>query len=288
MAFSKQDKLGLTCILSIARELRWLGALDDGGSETATTMVCAACSCNRRSLFHDLAIHRHSFQTDRSIHTSSLFVTMGPPRIITTTQQSMSDDSTTADPALCKLSRTDDSQRIRERFFQRLGIDSPVPPLPSHSKHTDPSLLRPSRSVVSFEQALKDDPSLSSSPTSSAPSLVHFDSSVTVFCIPSRHDFSNRIASELWTPLEELQENAARNSLEFAAERYDWKQVVTEHDMVVVGNELVHPIHFGIVLDEMTDDQVMEEELSGGDDDDDEESLGMAMDDDETIWNRTI
>ena len=211
---------------------------------------------------------------------------MGPPRIITTTSTSSDENSTTtaaSDPA---FQRTDnDSQRIRERFFQRLGIESPPQlQIPNHLKHTDPSLLRPSRSVVSFEQALKDDDdpaSLSSSPTTSATgssttaaAAVHFDSSVTVLLIPSRHDFSNRIASELWTPLDELQENAARNSLEFAAERYDWKQVVTEHDMVVVGNELVHPIHFGIVLDSCNDD--LQE------DDDDESQVGMTVEDADT------
>ena len=213
---------------------------------------------------------------------------MGPPRIITTTSSStlVSDENSTtaaSDPAFQRADHSD-SQRIRERFFLRLGIESPPQlQLPNHLKHTDPSLLRPSRSVVSFEQALKDDDdpaSLSSSPTTSATgssttaAAVHFDSSVTVLLIPSRHDFSNRIASELWTPLDELQENAARNSLEFAAERYDWKQVVTEHDMVVVGNELVHPIHFGIVLDSCNDD--LQE------DDDDESQVGMTVEDADT------
>jgi hypothetical protein len=152
-----------------------------------------------------------------------------------------------------------DRNRIRERFLLRLGIVDSMHQKQQHDKQLlslkqcDPSLLRPSRSTTSFEQALKDDPSLSASSPSKTllppehDVQVHFKPAVTVYEIPSRHDYSRRIQPTLWTPLEELQQNAARNSVEFAAENYDWKQVVHEDDMVVIAGELIHPIHFGKV-----------------------------------------
>ena len=43
---------------------------------------------------------------------------------------------------------------------------------------------------------------------------------------------------------QELQLNAARNVLEFAAENWDWRQATEEKDMVIVDDHtLVHPVH---------------------------------------------
>lgn len=75
---------------------------------------------------------------------------------------------------------------------------------------------------------------------------VSFDEYVTVVPIPNRNAYSERIRAQLWTPPVEMQENAARNTFEFAAENWDWRQVTDEKDMVDYNGELIHPIHFMI------------------------------------------
>ena len=80
--------------------------------------------------------------------------------------------------------------------------------------------------------------------TSSHHSVVSFDSTVTVHFIPKRQEYSNRIKSSMWMDPQELQLNAARNVLEFAAENWDWRQATEEKDMVIVDDHtLVHPVH---------------------------------------------
>ena len=73
---------------------------------------------------------------------------------------------------------------------------------------------------------------------------VCFEAAVKVHPIPARSDYSNRMRSVLWTPNMEIQQNAARNSLEFAAEEWDVSKVVDDEHMVLYGGERVHPIHF--------------------------------------------
>jgi hypothetical protein len=113
----------------------------------------------------------------------------------------------------------------------------------------------------SFEVALKDDYGLpvrtttkSKQPTLATTAtnrhVVAFKPAVTVHPIPSRNNYSNRIRSQLWTPYEELQENAARNSIEFAAENFDWTNVAEEKDMIFWHGEHVHPIHFDMIVEQ--------------------------------------
>jgi len=73
---------------------------------------------------------------------------------------------------------------------------------------------------------------------------VCFDATVKVHPIPARSDYSTRMQAVLWTPQEEIQQNAARNQFEFAAEEWDYTKVVDDEDMVLYGGERVHPIHF--------------------------------------------
>jgi hypothetical protein len=71
-----------------------------------------------------------------------------------------------------------------------------------------------------------------------------FDASVKVHPIPARSDYSNRMKSVMWVSSTEIQQNAARNSLEFAAEEWDVSKVVNDEDMILYGGERIHPIHF--------------------------------------------
>jgi hypothetical protein len=73
---------------------------------------------------------------------------------------------------------------------------------------------------------------------------VCFDASVKVHPIPARADYSKRMRSVMWVSSDEIQQNAARNSLEFAAEEWDVSKVVNDEDMIIYGGERVHPIHF--------------------------------------------
>jgi hypothetical protein len=47
-----------------------------------------------------------------------------------------------------------------------------------------------------------------------------FNETVEVIPIPTRHEYSNRVRSRLWSNAVEIYENAARNTVEFAAEGY--------------------------------------------------------------------
>jgi hypothetical protein len=170
--------------------------------------------------------------------------------------------------------------QVRSRFLHRLGF---VPPVSGgHRPHwyhrTTASRVANSFPTSeeddssSFQVALKDE-SDPSSPSSSLPRpmsffpqsssltsttswdtqtassdekdrAVSFASSVTVHPIPKHSAYSNRVRETIWTNPMEMQESAARNCLEFAAENWDWRQVAEDHDMVRYHGEKIHPIHF--------------------------------------------
>jgi hypothetical protein len=97
---------------------------------------------------------------------------------------------------------------------------------------------------------------------------VEFDNKIIIHPIPSHKVYSNRIKQTIWTGAEELNDNVARNSLEFSYEDWNAANVVDEdsgliwytynstssssssnspHHGVVGGTpsgEWVHPVHF--------------------------------------------
>lgn len=70
---------------------------------------------------------------------------------------------------------------------------------------------------------------------------------VEVMPIPTRHAYSDRIKSRIWSNRYELEENAQRNAVEFAAEGWNWETVTEDEGMYIcsVSGELVHPAWVG-------------------------------------------
>jgi len=60
-----------------------------------------------------------------------------------------------------------------------------------------------------------------------------------------RHDYSTRMKNRLWNDRFELHENIARNTVEFAAEGWNWRTVTEDDGMYVcsVSGALIHPVH---------------------------------------------
>lgn len=130
------------------------------------------------------------------------------------------------------------SDVIRRRLLHRLGIEQPIQPLSSQS-----SRVIQEGHTGAFTVALKDndDNDHRHSPRKGS---VCFATAVKVHPIPSRLDYSDRMRSVLWTPQVEIVQNAARNTLEFAAEGWDCSKVVEDDEMVLYQGEKIHPIHF--------------------------------------------
>lgn len=162
-----------------------------------------------------------------------------------------------------KLHERSDAGHIRSRLLNKLGIEKEYPA--SLSLVTEASRVVQQGQEDAFNVALKADYGLPDRRLESSDSLaslatspgvdsvvekrsnrgvVCFDASVKVHPIPARSDYSQRMRSVLWTPNTEIQQNAARNSLEFASEEWDVSKVVDDKDMIIYAGERVHPIHF--------------------------------------------
>jgi hypothetical protein len=70
-----------------------------------------------------------------------------------------------------------------------------------------------------------------------------FNEIVEVRPIPMRSEYSFPIRSRIWSSALEIQQNAERNTFEFATEGWDWRSVKEDHQMYrcVATNELLHP-----------------------------------------------
>ncbi|CAJ1930627.1 unnamed protein product [Cylindrotheca closterium] len=81
--------------------------------------------------------------------------------------------------------------------------------------------------------------------SSAANKRLTFNETVTVCSIPNHDAYSKRIKEQLWNTPEEIMANATRNSIEFAAEGWDWRNTLEDENMYrcVGSNEKIHPVH---------------------------------------------
>jgi hypothetical protein len=98
--------------------------------------------------------------------------------------------------------------------------------------------------LLSQESALShmSSSSLSKKPKSKRRVSLHND--VAVVPIPSRTDYPSLVKSRIWSSATELYQNAARNSIEFASEGWNWRNVTEDEKMILSpSGERIHPIH---------------------------------------------
>jgi hypothetical protein len=173
-----------------------------------------------------------------------------------------------------KLHERSDSGQIRSKLLLKLGIEKGYAGI-TGGMNTEASRVVQQGQEDAFSVTLKGDygrpdqllelskesiDSLATSPGDHGILEKHtkrgnvcFDASVKVHPIPARSDYSKRMRSVMWVSSTEIQQNAARNSLEFAAEDWDVSKVVDDKDMVMYGGERIHPIHF-VQMDAMNHD----------------------------------
>jgi hypothetical protein len=126
------------------------------------------------------------------------------------------------------ISRSD-SSRIRTRYLSRLGVGaSKVAPMPACVQNRrDPAV------GVLKKHKQEAEP---------AKARVSFKASVSVHWIPNRNTYKDRDA--IWTQKDDFRKSAERNSVEFAADGWDWRQATEESDFICCQDELIHPAHF--------------------------------------------
>jgi hypothetical protein len=75
---------------------------------------------------------------------------------------------------------------------------------------------------------------------------ISFKETVDVLSIPTRYEYSPEMRSQLWSSINEINENAARNTIEFASEGWDWRNVTLDHDMChcPTTGQYIHPVHY--------------------------------------------
>ena len=100
---------------------------------------------------------------------------------------------------------------------------------------------------ASFSSDMDENSTSATSGTSGASAMrkLKFNEQVEVCLIPKKEEYSKRIRCHLWHSPEEMALNAQRNTIEFAAEGWDWRNVMEDENMYrcLATNELIHPVH---------------------------------------------
>ncbi|GKZ01474.1 hypothetical protein MPSEU_001098000 [Mayamaea pseudoterrestris] len=183
------------------------------------------------------------------------------------------------------LQSTASSQPFRTKFLTSIGLHHPVTPHTDNNRKAyspSPSTSSPSSvmSTIGFSsisipnvpyrysnvrppvstsiEPLKYDPLAdahyskrrisSSSRNISNKKRIVFSETVKVIPIPMRTEYSTRVKSRLWTNGYDLYENSRRNTIEFAYEGWNWRNVTEDENMhvCVATGELIHPCHYAM------------------------------------------
>lgn len=173
------------------------------------------------------------------------------------------------------------NQQVRNRFLNMIGIEKKLPATEKNSTNpcadgtpanstvlpTNEAWVNPRTQMINIStEPLKYDPyadnvtSLKRRKTedeednkAQPPSgkqrkkkKLIFSETVKVVPIPMRNEYSNRVRARLWSNTVEIHENATRNTVEFAAEGWDWRAVIEDEGMYVclATGDLVHPVHY--------------------------------------------
>jgi len=76
---------------------------------------------------------------------------------------------------------------------------------------------------------------------------VHFHHVVSGVEISSHRDYAPHVRETLWNSFEEIQQNAARNLIEFRADGWEWRNATEESQMLrasAMGGALIHPASY--------------------------------------------
>jgi hypothetical protein len=162
-------------------------------------------------------------------------------------------------PSTVKSGQPKTAAQIRRlRILRGMGVGYTLNP-----SHPAGSAVRPPLdNVQRFQEPLKMDcgdetasiftTTPTGTTTDKASRRIAFQEDVEVVPIPTRYEYSDRIKSRIWSNRHELQENAERNAMEFAAEGWDWRTVTEDDGMFIcsVSGELVHPVHLQHLMQE--------------------------------------
>jgi hypothetical protein len=151
------------------------------------------------------------------------------------------------------------AQVRRLRILRGMGVGYTLQSSPPAGSAVRPPL----DNVQRFQERLKmdccDKNTKNKNITTTSPAMtdkssrrIAFQEDVEVVPIPTRYEYSDRIKSRIWSNRHELQENAERNALEFAADGWNWRTVTEDDGMFICSfsGELIHPVHLEHLMQE--------------------------------------
>jgi len=175
----------------------------------------------------------------------------------TSSTTSSSQCESTKSVAKTDLLNRKDSE-IRCKYLQKLGIfpdrsqisarGEQQKLVSSQISHSNADL----RGLIPSQRMMKDNtttfsPDILMSPiyTKRPRQRVTFHKMVEVHLIPHKNMFSNQVRRNLWNDPEDICRNALRNSVEFAAENFDWRQAVEDENFLLSPStgKRIHPAH---------------------------------------------